>query len=200
MEVCKQPPHLAGVREGSTCDVCFGSRHAIWGTAVVCKLGLALPVHVCLSAACLKRVSHARNMYQRGMICCAALCVPQVITLASITGSTATSSLRDDSPPPVSTPTTTAFSVNGSSSSSSSSSSSDASLPAPQPRPPGPVALLGPRRGNLWLVNCYGQPMVMSLQHPGERLLGTDAALGAFDRPACFKTGCPALRRGNGCV
>jgi predicted oxidoreductase len=34
------------------------------------------------------------------------------------------------------------------------------------------VALLGPRRGNLWLVNCYGQPMVMSLEHPGERRLG----------------------------
>lgn len=43
-----------------------------------------------------------------------------------------------------------------------------ASLPSPNARPPGPVALLGPREGGLWLVNSFGQPMVMPMSHPGE--------------------------------
>lgn len=68
----------------------------------------------------------------------------QVVTLAAVSGTTATSSLR------------------------ASSSSSDAALPGADARPPGPLALLGPRGGNLWLVNCYGQPMIIPLTHPGE--------------------------------
>jgi hypothetical protein len=70
---------------------------------------------------------------------------PQFIQLAGLTGTTATSGLR------------------------SGSSGRDASLPGPVPRPPGPVALLGPRQGNLWLVNSLGQPVLLPLTHPGER-------------------------------
>lgn len=68
---------------------------------------------------------------------------PQFIQLAGLTGTTATSALR------------------------SGSSGRDASLPGPVPRPPGPVALLGPRQGNLWLVNSLGQPVLLPLTHAG---------------------------------
>ncbi|GBF88621.1 hypothetical protein Rsub_01336 [Raphidocelis subcapitata] len=47
--------------------------------------------------------------------------------------------------------------------------SGGAALPAPAPRPPGPIALLGAAEGGLWLVNSYGQPMVLPLTHPGVR-------------------------------
>lgn len=69
----------------------------------------------------------------------------QFVQLAALTGTTATSSLRADS------------------------SAADASLPGPCPRPAGPLALLGPRQGNLWLVNSLGQPLVVPLTHPGIR-------------------------------
>lgn len=69
----------------------------------------------------------------------------QFVQLAGLTGTTATSSLREDS------------------------SGADASLPGPCPRPAGPVLLLGPRQGNLWLVNCLGQPQMVPLDHPGIR-------------------------------
>ena len=68
-----------------------------------------------------------------------------VVALASTTGSDATSGLRGDA------------------------AGAGAALPAPAPRPPGPLALLGARGGNLWLVNSYGQPMVLPLRHPGLR-------------------------------
>jgi hypothetical protein len=68
----------------------------------------------------------------------------QFVQLAGLTGTTATSSLREDS------------------------SGADASLPGPCPRPAGPVLLLGPRQGNLWLVNSLGQPQMVPLDHPGE--------------------------------
>jgi hypothetical protein len=67
----------------------------------------------------------------------------QFIQLAGLTGTTATSRLR------------------------AASSGRDACLPGPVPRPPGPLALLGPRQGNLWLVNSLGQPMMLPLTHPG---------------------------------
>lgn len=67
----------------------------------------------------------------------------QFVQLAALTGTTATSSLRADS------------------------SGADASLPGPCARPAGPVALLGPRQGNLWLVNSLGQPVLVPLSHPG---------------------------------
>lgn len=69
----------------------------------------------------------------------------QFIQLAGLTGTCATSSLR------------------------ASSSGRDASLPGPSARPPGPIALLGPRQGNLWLVNALGQPLILPLSHPGKQ-------------------------------
>lgn len=78
--------------------------------------------------------------------------VLQFVQLAGLTGTTATSSLREDS------------------------SGADASLPGPCPRPAGPVLLLGPRQGNLWLVNCLGQPQMVPLDHPGAR-----------DRTCCWR-------------
>jgi hypothetical protein len=81
--------------------------------------------------------------------CLSCVCAPQFIQLAGLTGTTATSRLR------------------------SSSSGRDACLPGPVPRPPGPVALLGPRQGNLWLVNSLGQPVLLPLTHPGGAPLPT---------------------------
>eukprot|EP00878_Enallax_costatus_P029671 GHUV01032212.1.p1 GENE.GHUV01032212.1~~GHUV01032212.1.p1 ORF type:complete len:886 (+),score=247.65 GHUV01032212.1:482-3139(+) len=69
----------------------------------------------------------------------------QFVQLAALTGTTATSSLRADS------------------------SGADASLPGPCSRPAGPVALLGPRQGNLWMVNSLGQSVLVPLSHPGIR-------------------------------
>eukprot|EP00879_Flechtneria_rotunda_P027146 GHRR01029020.1.p1 GENE.GHRR01029020.1~~GHRR01029020.1.p1 ORF type:complete len:665 (+),score=238.43 GHRR01029020.1:41-2035(+) len=69
----------------------------------------------------------------------------QFIQLAGLTGTAATSSLR------------------------AGSSGATASLPGPGPRPAGPLALLGPRRGNLWLANSLGQPVLLPLTHPGIR-------------------------------
>ncbi len=43
----------------------------------------------------------------------------------------------------------------------------DGFLPPPAVRPPGPLALLGPRDGCLWMVGVLGQPMALSLSHPG---------------------------------
>lgn len=68
----------------------------------------------------------------------------QFVQLATLTGTTATSSLRADS------------------------SGADASVPGPCARPAGPVVVLGPRQGNLWLVNSLGQPVLVPLSHPGE--------------------------------
>lgn len=67
----------------------------------------------------------------------------QFVQLAALTGTTATSSLRADS------------------------SGADASLPGACARPAGPVAVLGARQGNLWLVNSLGQPLLVPLSHPG---------------------------------
>jgi hypothetical protein len=71
----------------------------------------------------------------------------QFVQLAGLTGTTATSSLREDS------------------------SGAEASLPGPCPRPAGPVLLLGPRQGNLWLVKSLGQPQMVPLHHPGQHSL-----------------------------
>lgn len=75
--------------------------------------------------------------------CLFCLLVLQFLQLAALSGTTATSSLK------------------------AGSSGGEASLPGPCPRPPGPVALLGPRRGQLWLVNALGQPVLLPLTHPG---------------------------------
>ncbi|KAG2499410.1 hypothetical protein HYH03_002984 [Edaphochlamys debaryana] len=58
----------------------------------------------------------------------------------------------------------------------SAGSALDGLLPPPPPRPSGPLALLGPRDGSLWLVGAVGQPMALSLGHPGLRALGLAAA------------------------
>jgi len=71
-----------------------------------------------------------------------------VVAVASTSGSEATSSLRAEG------------------------AGAGASLPAPAARPPGPVALLGAHEGNVWLVNSYGQPMVLPMSHAGGLVLG----------------------------
>jgi hypothetical protein len=67
----------------------------------------------------------------------------QLVQLAGLTGTSATSSLR------------------------AGCAGRDASLPGPVARPAGPIALIGPRQGNLWLVNALGQPLLLPLTHPG---------------------------------
>lgn len=48
--------------------------------------------------------------------------------------------------------------------------------PPPMMRPAGPLALLGPRDGCLWAVGLLGQPLAMSLAHPGLRCCSLVAA------------------------
>ncbi|KAG2453326.1 hypothetical protein HYH02_001550 [Chlamydomonas schloesseri] len=48
--------------------------------------------------------------------------------------------------------------------------------PPPMMRPAGPLALLGPRDGCLWAVGVLGQPLAMSLAHPGLRACSLVAA------------------------
>ncbi|KAG2438819.1 hypothetical protein HXX76_005360 [Chlamydomonas incerta] len=48
--------------------------------------------------------------------------------------------------------------------------------PPPMMRPAGPLALLGPRDGCLWAVGLLGQPMALSLAHPGLRCCSLVAA------------------------
>jgi hypothetical protein len=44
--------------------------------------------------------------------------------------------------------------------------------PAPLPRPPGPLALLGPRDGYLWVLNTHGRAIALPLaRHPGFRVM-----------------------------
>lgn len=86
---------------------------------------------------------------------CHVACCVQFIQLAGLTGTTATSRLR------------------------ASSSGRDASLPGPVTRPPGSVTLLGPRQGNLWLVNALGQPVIIPLTHPGDTAGRTGAEAAA---------------------
>ncbi|GLI58425.1 hypothetical protein VaNZ11_000129 [Volvox africanus] len=49
-------------------------------------------------------------------------------------------------------------------------------LPAPAIRPPGPLVLLGPRDGCLWMVGVLGQPFALGLSHPGLRCCSMVAA------------------------
>ncbi|EFJ48111.1 hypothetical protein VOLCADRAFT_91352 [Volvox carteri f. nagariensis] len=49
-------------------------------------------------------------------------------------------------------------------------------LPPPAVRPPGPLVLLGPRDGCLWMVGVLGQPMALGLSHPGLRCFSMVAA------------------------
>jgi hypothetical protein len=70
------------------------------------------------------------------------------LALADLVGTTATSDLRAAAAGP------------------------DSALPGPCPRPPGPVSLVGPRAGRLWLVSATGQPLALPLlghPHPGLR-------------------------------
>lgn len=99
------------------------------------------PLNLCL-CCCFGSCFHHCHCYY-----CTVCTVTQFLQLAGLTGTCATSRLR------------------------SSSSGRDASLPGPVPRPPGPLALIGPRQGHLWLVNSLGQPVLLPLTHPGRYIL-----------------------------
>ncbi|KAF6235943.1 hypothetical protein COO60DRAFT_484505 [Scenedesmus sp. NREL 46B-D3] len=121
-----------------------GSTSVAWG---VRQLYIATPTSVLLAfVAAEERSGAAFSLLDMGPADkLAGGSTLQFVQLAGLTGTTATSSLREDS------------------------SGGDASLPGPCPRPAGPVLLLGPRQGNLWLVNALGQPQMLPLSHPGIR-------------------------------
>jgi len=47
----------------------------------------------------------------------------------------------------------------------------DSLVPPPMQRPAGPLLVLGPRDGNLWVLNAHGQPLALPLSAPGLRVM-----------------------------